>query len=80
MPINEPTSKTRAYTVEPGKHSADIQNGQNTLFRVAAVNSVGTGPFSAVQDATPESDDNLIVRNVSVAEGPEKIEIMWKHH
>ena len=33
-----------------------------------------------MQDATPESDDNLIVRNVSVAEGPEKIEIMWNPH
>ena len=80
MPINEPTSKTRAYTVEPGKHSADIQNGQNTLFRVAAVNSVGTGPFSSVQAAPPESDNNLIVRDVSVTQGPEKIEIMWNPH
>ena len=40
--INDPVSTTRAYTVEPGKHAATIANGQETLFRVAAVNSVGT--------------------------------------
>ena len=75
--IDDPVSTTRAYTVEPGKHAATITNGQETLFRVAAVNSFGTGPFSTVQDATPESDDNLIVTNVSVTQGPEKIMITW---
>ena len=78
--ILDGVDSTRAYTVEPGKHGAHVMNGVNSLFRVQAVNSIGQSIFSAPEDATPESDDNEYVRNVTIQNLPEKFKVTWEPH
>ena len=82
--IMEGTDPTRAYTVEPFKDNpsnpriAHIVNEQNTLFRVAAVNDLGTSEFSEIQSATPESDDSEFVREVEIIPKPESFKVTWE--
>ena len=71
---------TRAYTVEQYKDGAFIENGQNTLFRVQAINILGTSEFSEIQSAKPESDDNEFVREVEVISLPESFKVTWEPH
>ena len=75
--INDGYGSVRAYSVEPsypGCPNAPLpcmENGVDSYFRVQAINNLGTGEWSTVQDAMPESDDNEYVREVVVTPQPE---------
>ena len=57
-----------------------MENGVDSYFRVQAINNLGTGEWSTVQDAMPESDDNEFVREVVVTPQPEKFTVSWEPH
>ena len=84
--INDGVNSVRAYSVEPsypGCPNAPLpcmENGVDSYFRVQAINNLGSGEWSIVQDAMPESDDNEFVREVVVTPQPEKFTVSWEPH
>jgi len=63
--------ETTAYTV------GGLVNGQESMFRVKAVNSVGSGSFSDAVRVTPISDDGALIRNLTVIPGTEAFTAKW---
>ena len=64
-------NETTAYTV------GGLVNGQESMFRIKAVNSIGSGSYSDAVRVTPTSDDSDLIRNLTVIPGAETFTAKW---